>query len=58
MKPIYLLIILFGLLAGGCSLAPMQKAGSEALAEAICVYDKQIEKGSTEFSKCLAEQTF
>ena len=41
----------------GCSFVPIQKAGSEALAEAICVYDKKIDQGSTEFTKCLAEQT-
>ena len=41
----------------GCSLMPKQKAGSEALAEAICVYDKKIDQKSTEFSECLAEQT-
>jgi hypothetical protein len=35
----------------------MQKAGSEALAEAICVYDKKIDQQSDEFSECLAEQT-
>ena len=40
----------------GCSLMPKQKAGSEALAEAICVYDKKIEKKSVDFSKCLTEQ--
>jgi hypothetical protein len=28
----------------GCSYLPKQKAGSEALAEAICVYDKKIDK--------------
>ena len=41
----------------GCSFVPMQKAGSEALAEAICVYDKKIDQDSTEFTECLAEQT-
>ena len=41
----------------GCSFVPIQKAGSEALAEAICLYDKKIDQDSTEFTKCLAEQT-
>ena len=41
----------------GCSFVPIQKAGSEALAEAICVYDKKIDQASTKFTKCLAEQT-
>ena len=57
MKPFYFFIILFGLLAAGCSIVPMQKAGSLALAEAICVYDKKIGQESTEFNKCLADQT-
>ncbi len=57
MKPFNFFIILFGLLAAGCSLVPMQKAGSLALAEAICVYDKKIDKASAKFTECLAEQT-
>ena len=40
----------------GCSLMPMQKAGSEALAEAVCVYDKKIDQKSAEFIKCLTDQ--
>jgi hypothetical protein len=48
---------MFGVLVAGCSLVPMQEAGSEALAEAICVFDKKIDQNSTEFTKCLAEQT-
>jgi len=35
---------------------PMQKAGSEALAEAICVYDKKIDQQSSEFIKCITDQ--
>ena len=57
MNPFYFLFILFSILVSGCSLVPMQEAGSEALAEAICVYDKKINQKSTEFSECLAEQT-
>jgi hypothetical protein len=56
LKSFYFLIILFGFLMTGCSLMPKQKAGSEALAEAICVYDKKIDQKSTEFSKCLTDQ--
>ena len=41
----------------GCSFVPIQKAGIEALAEAICVYDKKIDQESPKFTKCLAEQT-
>ena len=40
----------------GCSFMPKQKAGSEALAEAICVYDKKLEKESVDFKKCLTDQ--
>ena len=48
--------MLFALMSG-CSYLPKQKAGSEALAEAICIYDKKIEKKeSVNFSKCLTEQ--
>ena len=57
LKPFYFLFFLFGVLVAGCSLVPMQEAGSEALAEAICVYNKKIDQDSTEFTKCLAEQT-
>ena len=41
----------------GCSFVPIQKAGSEALAEAICVYDKKIDQASAQLTKCLDEQT-
>ena len=40
----------------GCSIKPKQKSGSEALAEAICLYDKKIDQASAKFAKCLAEQ--
>ena len=41
----------------GCSFVPIQKAGSEALAEAICVYDKKIDQASAKYTECLADQT-
>ena len=56
MKPFYFLFILFAVFMVSCSFVPMQEAGSEALAEAICVYDKKIDQDSTEFTKCLALQ--
>ena len=56
LKPFYFLLILFGVLMSGCALMPMQKAGSEALAEAICVYDKKIDQQSSEFIKCITDQ--
>ena len=40
----------------GCSFVPMQQAGSEALAEAICLYDEKIDRDSAKFNKCLADQ--
>jgi len=40
----------------GCSVLPKQKAGSEALAEAICLYDKNIEYKSDEFTECLQNE--
>ena len=40
----------------GCSFVPMQQAGSEALAEAICLYDKKIDQESAKFKRCLADQ--
>ena len=56
MKPFYFLSTLFTVLMIGCSFVPKQKAGSEALAEAICLYDKKIDYGSAKFNKCLADQ--
>ena len=41
----------------GCSFVPKQKAGSDALAEAVCRYDKKIDYKSDDFSRCLEEET-
>jgi len=57
LKPFYFLIILFAIFMVGCSFVPIQKAGHEALAEAICLFDKKIDQESAKFTKCLAEQT-
>ena len=56
LKPSYLLFTLFGVLTTSCSFMPMQKAGSEALAEAICVYEKKINRKSDAFDKCLIDR--
>ena len=40
----------------GCSLVPMQKEVDEALAEAICLYDKKIDRETAKFNKCLVDQ--
>jgi len=37
----------------GCSVVPKQKAGSDALAEAICLYEKKMEYKSDDFNECL-----
>jgi hypothetical protein len=50
------LIILIFTTSFGCSFVPKQKAGSDALAEAICLYDKKIEYGSDNFSECLKNE--
>ena len=57
MKPIFNLLILLAVFMVGCSFVPMQKAGNEAMAEAICLYDKKINRASAKFTKCLTEQT-
>ena len=45
-----------GLLVG-CSFGAIQKAGGDALAEAICLYEKKVEYNSDDFSKCLDSHT-
>ena len=40
-----------------CSFVPKQKAGSDALAEAVCRYDKKIDYKSDEFSRCVENET-
>ena len=57
LKPFYFLLIFFAVFIGGCSFVPIQKAGNEALAEAICLFDKKIDQESAKFTKCLADQT-
>jgi len=56
LKLFYLVFILFGVLTTSCSFIPIQKAGTEALAEAICVYDKKIDRKSDEFNRCLTNR--
>ena len=53
MKSVYSFFTLLTVFLVGCSVAPKQQAGSEALAEAICLYDKKIEYKSDKFSECL-----
>jgi len=56
LKPFYFLFIFFAVFMVGCSFVPMQRAGNEALAEAICLYDKKIDRKSAKFNKCLTDQ--
>ena len=56
LKHIYFLISLLSLFLVGCSVAPKQKAGSDALAEAICLFEKKIEYGSDNFNECLKNE--
>ena len=39
----------------GCSNPDPQTAGSKALAEAICTFDKNYKKETEEFRKCVTE---
>lgn len=39
----------------GCSSPDAQTAGSKALAEAICTFDKNFKKGTQGFRKCVTE---
>ena len=48
---------MMSVIMSGCSYLPKQKAGSEALAEAICVYEKKIDQKSVDFNQCIANQT-
>tara|TARA_B100000683_G_scaffold249716_1_gene264172 strand:- start:361 stop:513 length:153 start_codon:yes stop_codon:yes gene_type:complete len=41
-------------LLAGCSFAPMQEEGSNALMEALCLYEKKIDSESSDFEKCLS----
>ena len=56
MKLFNFLIILALGTSFGCSFVPKQKAGSDALAEAICLYDKKVEFGSDNFIECLQNE--
>tara|TARA_Y100000589_G_scaffold209794_1_gene197886 strand:+ start:376 stop:552 length:177 start_codon:yes stop_codon:yes gene_type:complete len=47
-KSLFLFVFL-----GGCSFKPIQQAGSNALAEAICLYEKKIDYGNKDFGRCL-----
>jgi hypothetical protein len=52
-----LILFVLPILFVGCSFGAIQKAGSDALAEAICVYEKKVEYNSEDFKKCLENHT-
>tara|TARA_B100001057_G_scaffold369776_1_gene373521 strand:+ start:268 stop:444 length:177 start_codon:yes stop_codon:yes gene_type:complete len=53
LKNLIFLKIILALLIAGCSFAPIQKEGGDALIEALCMYEKKIEAESADFEKCL-----
>ena len=56
MKQVTLLVIFLSALAFGCSFTPMQKAGTDALLEAHCLYEKKLNYKSENFQKCLGDK--
>ena len=50
------LVIFSSVLTFGCSFIPMQKAGTDALLEAHCLYEKKFNYKSENFKKCLSDQ--
>tara|TARA_Y100001958_G_C20638066_1_gene171940 strand:- start:245 stop:400 length:156 start_codon:yes stop_codon:yes gene_type:complete len=48
-------MIVVSLVLSGCSGPDAQTAGSQALAEAICTFDKNFKKESQGFRKCITE---
>ena len=57
MKNLSLLLFVLPTVLVGCSFGAIQKAGGDALAEAICLYEKKVEYNSEEFNTCLASHT-
>ena len=50
------LVIFSSVLTFGCSFIPMQKAGTDALLEAHCLYEKKFNYKSDNFKKGLSDQ--
>ena len=50
------LVIFSFALTSGCSFTPMQKAGTDALLEAHCLYEKKFNYKSENFQKCLSDK--
>ena len=49
-------VIIFSALMSGCSFTPMQKAGTNALLEAHCLYEKKFNYHTENFKKCLSDK--
>ena len=49
-------VIIFSALMFGCSFTPMQKAGTNALLEAHCLYEKKFNFQTENFKKCLSDK--
>ena len=49
-------VVIFSALTIGCSFTPMQKAGTDALLEAHCLYEKKFNYKTENFQKCLSDK--
>tara|TARA_A200000113_G_scaffold183851_1_gene170279 strand:- start:764 stop:982 length:219 start_codon:yes stop_codon:yes gene_type:complete len=55
LKSLVIIIFIAFFTLSGCSNPDPQTAGSRALAEAICTFNKNFEKGTQGFRKCFTE---
>ena len=55
LKSLASIIVIVFFVLSGCSTPDAQTAGSKALAEAICTFDKNFKKQTQEFRKCVKE---
>tara|TARA_B100000683_G_C12341334_1_gene494814 strand:- start:361 stop:537 length:177 start_codon:yes stop_codon:yes gene_type:complete len=55
LKNLVIIIFISSLALSGCSAPDAQTAGSKALAEAICAFDKNLKKETQVFRKCVSE---
>ena len=55
LKNLVIIIFIASFALSGCSGPDAQTAGSKALAEAICTFDKNLKKETQDFTKCVSE---
>ena len=55
LKSLVIIIFVAFFALSGCSSPDVQTAGSKALAEAICTFDKNFKKETQVFRKCVSE---